>query len=72
MDNTQKRAFIQEQITSLEEPIFKQTILQKGWAAGGAATKGLLDQTTETLGGLIAAKEAFEAELAEIPADTTA
>jgi hypothetical protein len=68
MDNTEKRAFIQTQIDGLEKPIFEQTILQKGYAAGGDVTKEQLEKTTATLGSLIAVREAFVAELAEYPA----
>ena len=67
MTPAEKRSFLQAEITSLEAPIWKNTILQKAYAAGGESTKAAMEQTATVLGGLIAAKESLESDLAAIP-----
>lgn len=68
MTNTEKRIFIEEQIKGLEKPIFENSILQKGYAAGGEVAKEQFDKTSATLGSLIAIRDALQAELEQIPA----
>ena len=72
MDNKSKRAFIQTQIDSLDQPIFEGTVLQKAHKAGGDVMKEELERTSQRLGSLIAMREALEQELKAVPDDEPA